>query len=219
MVVAPHFDARRFPPGSYHRGNLMGRRLQPRPRSEWTTRYVPRIIEWGRAACEDPGLPVYLAGFSAGAQYLSRVAAFETLPGVVSIVIASPSSHVLPVLDARPGGERVPYGMSGLLDDGPAPQEMLRNYLHRPITLYVGSNDNDPGAPRLNRSPAAQRQGHNRLERAIFTYQTARISAERYGMSCNWRLLVEPGIGHDATHLLLPCRFSDIFSVGAAADN
>lgn len=218
MVIAPHFDARRFPPSSYHRGNLVDRRQHPRPPSEWTTRFVPRIIEWGTSRCEYSGIPVYLVGFSAGAQYLSRVAAFERLPGVVSIVIASPSSHVLPLLGLPPQGERVPYGMTGLVDDPETARQMLKAYLRRQITLYIGSEDDDPRDPLLTRNPAALRQGRDRLERASFTYQTARTNAKRHGWTCNWRLIVEADIGHSPKRLLSPQRFTDVFAVAETAD-
>jgi pimeloyl-ACP methyl ester carboxylesterase len=138
-------------------------------------------------------MPVYLFGHSAGGQFLSRVAAFGDLPGVARIVIANPSTHVMPNLE-----EAAPYGFGGL-PEGEG-ERYLTRYLRRPVTIYLGGEDT--GDENLYTAPAARRQGKNRLERGRTAYTAARTAAARSGVPCDWALVEAPGIGHDATGML-----------------
>ena len=99
VLVAPLFDEDRFSNDEYHRGDTVDSRGRLQPSSEWTTRFVELIIPW---ASEIGGTPkVYLYGHSAGGQFLSRVAAYERIPGIAHYVVANPSTHVLPSLRGR----------------------------------------------------------------------------------------------------------------------
>lgn len=203
VVVAPRFDARRFPARAYHRGGLADRFGVMQPASTWTTRFVPLLIEWARARI-GRALPFWLWGFSAGGQFLSRVAACQPMERARRIVIASPSSHVLPTLEETP-----PYGFGGC-EDGPA---RLCDYLGQPLSLYVGAADRKPGDRSLARSPAALRQGRNRVERTVNTYEMGQQVAQRLGQPFDWTLEMEPGVGHTARAIFTPreaCRLLNL---------
>jgi poly(3-hydroxybutyrate) depolymerase len=90
IVVAPQFQTRS---ATYQQGGI-ARRGVIRDQRRWTVRIVTPLIDWARA---ETGIdPYYLLGHSAGAQFLSRVAAF--VPNAARrIVIANPSTYVLPV--------------------------------------------------------------------------------------------------------------------------
>ncbi len=193
LVLAPHFDRERFPIWRYHGGGVATRDGSLQPRENWTVPMVGELVDWGRARENAPEMPVYLFGHSAGGQFLSRVAAFGELPDVARIVIANPSTHVMPVLD-----EGTPFGLGGL----PAGkgEDYLAAYLRQPVTIYLGGEDT--GDQDLYTGPAGQRQGDNRLERGRNAYRTALKTAARRNLACNWKLVEAPGVGHSAGRML-----------------
>jgi alpha-beta hydrolase superfamily lysophospholipase len=97
VVAAPLFDKARFRIRDYHRGGLVDRSGNLKPASQWTTRFVPLLADWVRTQVAEEKLPYWCWGHSAGAQFLSRVAAFEQ-PDARRIVLANASSYVLPLL-------------------------------------------------------------------------------------------------------------------------
>lgn len=213
-VAAPLFDKRRFPPDRYQRGNITDGRRRMRPSQQWTTRLVEPLV---RQFHPSGNAPYWLWGFSAGAQFLSRVAAFQGFERAPQrIVIVSPSTHVLPVLGRYPTGEAAPYGLGGAFPK-PFGQALQRRYLQRPVTLSVGLEDREATDPSLSRSLAAQRQGSDRLSRATRTFNLAAMTALRLRCDFNWRIDLVPGVDHSAQAMLQPCRARQMLEMPAAA--
>ena len=95
LVVAPLFDAARFPNLRYQRGGLLDKTGAAQPRDQWTYAYVPKIVAHVRGLEGKPALPYYLIGHSAGGQFLARLSAF--MPGeAVRIVACNPGSELSP---------------------------------------------------------------------------------------------------------------------------
>jgi len=146
IVVSPEFDAVRFPTHRYQRGGVVlhGAFVPPGSR---TVDIVAPLIAWARESSGQPNLPYALIGHSAGGQFLGRVAAY-TAPDAVHVIIANPSTWVLPsVTDAAP------YGFGKV----PDPEHALRAYLALPITSLLGANDT--GSENLSSEPEALAQG------------------------------------------------------------
>ena len=192
VVYAPVFDAERFPTWSYHRGGLVkdGRVLPP---SEWTVDLVPDLVEWARLR-EGGDRPVFIFGHSAGGQFLSRVMAFAPPAGVERVVIANPSTYVLPV-----ESEAAPYGFGGLPPDLDA-RRMMQAYLEAPITIYLG--EDDVGEKDLTMTPEAVRQGENRFERGHKVFRLAAKVAASNGWRFGWTLVEAEDVGHTARGML-----------------
>lgn len=188
LVVAPLFDAARFPAWRYQRGGL-ARGGSALPQSAWTVGLAGRIADWARAREGRPDWPVAYLGHSAGAQYLSRVAAFAA-PPARRIVIADPSSWVSPSLETP-----APYGFGGAYSPTEA-EAALRRYLGLPLVVLAGAKDT--GARHLSMSPEARKQGANRLERARAVFAQGQAAAEARGVAFGWRLVVVPGVAHSA---------------------
>ncbi|MDO5530229.1 MAG: hypothetical protein Q4F71_12575, partial [Paracoccus sp. (in: a-proteobacteria)] len=94
-VFAPRFDENAYSSSEYHRGGVVeGNRVKPR--DEWTTGVVSDLIRWAETIEGREAEDVYLFGHSAGGQFLSRVAAYDLPEGVERVVIANPSTYVLP---------------------------------------------------------------------------------------------------------------------------
>lgn len=209
-IAAPLFDKERFPPHVYQRANITDRRQHPRSEKRWTTRLIEPLLHLLRPAGDTP---YWLWGFSAGAQFLSRVAAFQDLVSAPQrIVIVSPSSHVLPITGRFPTGEAAPYGLGGIFPKGIEQARQIR-YLERPITLCVGLEDREVTDPTLARSRAAQRQGPDRLSRATKTYNLGAMTALRLRCGFNWEIKIVPGVDHSAQAMLDPLRAMQIIDL------
>ncbi|OHV63915.1 hypothetical protein LCM4577_11475 [Mesorhizobium sp. LCM 4577] len=208
IVMAPLFDQERFPTWSYQLGGIVhDGSIQPRDR--WTVWYIKGLVAWARKREGLPTARYYLFGHSAGAQFMSRVAAFA-LADAKRIVVANPSTYVLPSLS-----EAVAYGL-GCLPSGcvyttdQATQE-LKAYLALPLTIYLG--EEDTGETDLGVSAAALRQGATRLERGEFTFELAQAVATANGWPLNWRLLILPGVGHSSIDMLQSDQVDQAFGL------
>lgn len=195
IVVAPLFDAQRFPSRRYQRGGLMDAAGQALPAEQWTYAAIPKIVAQVRAqeGKTAAALPYYLIGHSAGGQFLGRLAAF--LPGeAVRIVAANPGSHLFPTREQDFG-----YGFGGLPPEL-SNDAVMRRYLAAPLTLYLGTGDVLPSNS-FDQSPAGMKQGANRLERGRACFAAAAKLAKERGWAFNWRKVETPGIGHEAAFM------------------
>jgi poly(3-hydroxybutyrate) depolymerase len=80
LLVAPLLDPERFPEEWYQRGGLLDAKGKARPPEQWMFTVVEKIVADVRARENKPDLPYYLIGHSAGAQFLIRLAAYDTTP-------------------------------------------------------------------------------------------------------------------------------------------
>jgi dienelactone hydrolase len=201
VVYAPEFGKGRFSNNRYHRGGVAekGRLL---PVAGRTVGFVPRLVQWARGREGLPAARYYLFGHSAGAQFLSRVAAYAPPDDAAGIIVANASSYVVPSADVD-----IPYGFRGL------PAEMsanapLRKYLEVPMILYLGGED--MGARNLHNHPDAKRLGATRFARGKRLYALGKALAEANGWAFNWRLAIARGVGHSSTGMLDPANMADV---------
>lgn len=193
LVVAPHFDAKRFPMARYQRGGLVDAAGKAQPAEQWTYAAVPKIVAHIRALEGKPELPYYLIGHSAGGQFLVRLAAF--MPGeAVRIVAANAGSHLFPTRERDFG-----YGFGGLPAEL-ANDDVLKRYLAAPLTLYQGTGD-VLNSNSLDVSEPAMRQGPHRLARGRAVYAYAADLAKTKGWAFNWRIVETPDIKHEAAFM------------------
>lgn len=198
LVVAPLLDRGRFPAWRYQSGGLVrdlraAGEFRVEPETLWTGRLLLDIVDAVRAAEGRPDLPYYLMGHSAGAQALSRIAAFA--PGAPRrTIIANPSTYLWPTRS-----ERFPFGFGGL-PEALANDEVIRRYLAQPITVLLGTADDKRDAS-LNVQAGAERQGPNRYQRGLNTFRRAQQAARDGGWEFNWRLVEVPGVAHSARQM------------------
>lgn len=199
LLIIPVFDRQRFP---YWRYQALGitrasRRVTTGPISveppeTWTSTLILGMIERIRNAEGRPDLDYYLIGHSAGAQIANRFSAFVS-NNARRIVIANPSSYVLPTRQAR-----FPYGFGDLPADM-GDDTALRRYLAQPLTIFLGSAD--LLAKDLDMLPAAMAQGVTRYQRGLNSFRMAQALAREKDWAFNWRLVEVPGAGHDVRRM------------------
>jgi dienelactone hydrolase len=189
LVVAPKFDAERFPSRAYQRGGILREDGTAAPVAEWTYSRLPELAAAMRTRTGKPAAKLYVIGHSAGGQFLVRCAAFADI-GAERIVAANPGSVLLPTRDVPFG-----YGLGGLpaeLTD----EARLRAYLAAPLTLFLGTGD-DHADEHFDRSQEAMTQGTGRHQRGLALWWTAKNLAASRGWPFGWRLVEAVGIGHD----------------------
>lgn len=191
-VVAPLFDEHRYDSKSYQQGGLLDNgRLVP-DRHDWTVARAKDFAEWGATqAGLNANDPTILFGHSAGAQFVSRVAAYGNDSNFNGMIIANPSTHVWPSLS-----EKATYGFGGGYFSQAEAEALLKDYLADPVTIYLGLEDNDPHDADLAKGSTAMRQGDDRLERGLNAYNAAKQMAASKGWEFNWELVTAEGVGH-----------------------
>lgn len=188
IVVAPEFDFHHFSKDDYQYGGVKmsgGRfvELGARP-----VDVVASLVKWSENAVGRSGLPYLLMGHSAGAQYLSRVAAYATT-GAKRIVIANPSTWVMPSTTIA-----VPFGFGGIRPPQDA-EQALRSYLAQPVIVALGKLDT--GDEGLENSIDGKLQGPYRYARGQSAFASAKAAAAAHGWPFNWTLVEVEGVGHN----------------------
>jgi pimeloyl-ACP methyl ester carboxylesterase len=188
FVIAPEFDKARFPHDLYQFGGVAqaGRYV---PAGARPVDLVAPLVAWARQTTGKSALPYILLGHSAGAQFVSRVAAF-TPTDAARIVVANPSTWAMPTLI-----DDVPNGFGGV----PDAEQALRAYLARPLIVLLGQDDT--GSRDLDQSAKAMAQGPYRLARGRNAFKAAQTTAASHGWALGWRLAEVPHVGHSATNM------------------
>jgi hypothetical protein len=186
LVVVPEFDAERFPNWMYQRGGVFREDSTFAPAEEHTFTYVPKLVSHIRAREGRAQLPYLLLGYSAGAQFVERMAAFLDTDAE-RLVVMSPGAAMFPTRDMAYG-----LGFGGLPDEFSS-DERLRRYLALPITVAIGTSDTE-----MAQLPQgdAYAQGVHRYSRNLRWFNTAMDLAHEKEWDFNWRLVIAHGAGH-----------------------
>lgn len=189
LVVAPRFDAQRFPSSKYHRGGIVDSQGQATPSEQWTYSMLPAIADYMRLIENRPEMKLWVIGHSAGGQFVARMSAFVEME-VERFVAANPGSHLFATRELPFG-----YGFGGL-PESLSNDDRLRHYLSAPLTIFLGTLDNAPDQY-FDDSPEAMQQGPGRLQRGQNCYEQARKLAASKNWHFAWTLIEAPGVGHD----------------------
>lgn len=189
LIIAPKFDAERFPTRRYQFGGILNAERKAAPPDEWTYAMIPILASEIRKIEEKPELKLWIIGHSAGGQFVARMSAFQ-ITGAERLVAANPGSHLFPTRD-------LPFGYGfGNLPDELSSDEILKRYLAAPLSIYLGTADNGPDEY-FDSSENAMKQGGGRYQRGKACFELAKKLAEEREWTFNWRLVEAEGIGHD----------------------
>lgn len=189
VIVCPEFSQATFPRAlGYNLGGVLDEASQPRPANVWAFSAIEPIFAAVRRvhAMSTPRMQIY--GHSAGAQFVHRLMMFAPPASAERVVIANAGWYTRPRFDIA-----WPYGLRG----APITPSQLNIFLQRNVTVLLGTADNDPQHPSLNREPESLAQGPHRLARGELYFEEARAAAQASGVAFGWRKAYAPGIGHD----------------------
>lgn len=195
LIVCPEFTKAKYPGTRYyHTGNVMNRtdgkgRLQPKKR--WVFPAADRIISDLKSRMEAYESLVVVFGHSAGGQFLHRYALFCEDSDIALIMPSNGGMYTMPDKSVP-----FPYGLGGVS----LREDELVTAFAKPVVLLLGEADvKRPN--NLRRTPEADRQGLNRLERGKNFFETAKKKAAELGVPFNWRLVTVPGVGHSGAKM------------------
>eukprot|EP01147_Barroeca_monosierra_P002923 gene2923-8170_t len=205
VVAVPHFDKKRFPYSRYQQGGIL-KEGEITSRDQWSFSRVPIVVQTLISSLGKPDRQFFFIGHSAGGQFLVRLTAVAGSLGAERVVVANSGSHLFPTRNAR-----YCYGFGGLPREFSSDQA-IRRYLAAPLTLYLGTADNNPYHRALDRRPAALAQGPHRYARGRACFEAALTLATEKGWVLNWKVVETPGIGHDALRMFSAPEIADVFS-------
>ncbi len=189
LIVAPLFDSERFPSRAYQRGGILREDGSAAPKHEWTYALIPSIAAAVRSMVGVEGMPFSILGHSAGGQFVMRMSAFQDT-GAERLVAANPGTDLFPTRGMQFG-----YGFGGL-PDAMSTDEHSRRYLAAPLTIYLGTADDQPDE-NFETSEPAMAQGSGRHQRGLACFWSAKTLADARGWAFGWRLVEAHGVGHD----------------------
>lgn len=188
LIITPKFDSQRFPSRLYQRGGILNADGSAAPAEKWTYAYLPKIIAQVRKR-EGANIPFWIIGHSAGGQFLVRMCAFTRI-GAERVIAANAGSHLFPTVEAPFG-----YGY-GSLPESLRTDEVMKQYLSAPLTLFQGTGDNKPDE-NFDQSADAMKQGGGRYQRGQAVYAFAKNLAQKRGWKFNWKWVEAKGVVHD----------------------
>lgn len=192
IVVVPEFAEAAFDLNAYNLGYLFEDGENPTintriPEDAWTFSLVPRLWTFIQNQTGTQQQKPFLMGHSAGAQFLHRLLLFKPDFPIQKAVISAAGWYTLPDFSVD-----YPYGLQLTTATSAAVTHFFETRVH----IQIGSNDNNPNAASLRRTPEADAQGLNRLERAQFFYQTCAQTAQQSGAPFHWSFHIAPGLNH-----------------------
>jgi poly(3-hydroxybutyrate) depolymerase len=186
VIVVPEFSQASFPQAAgYNNGGLLAPDGTARPREQQAWSTLDPVFEAIVARERLSATRYTLYGHSAGAQFVHRFVLTGGAPRLGRAIAANAGSYMFPT-DARPW----PFGAGGL----PPGLFSAERAFAQPLTLLLGTADNDPAHPSLPDQPGARAQGPHRLARGQAFYDFARQAA---GPGLAWACALAPGVGHD----------------------
>lgn len=135
---------------------------------------------------EQEGYVLY--GHSAGSQFVHRFMFYVPEARASKFIAANAGWYTMPDFSID-----YPYGLK---DSGLQPDDMAAIYA-KPLVLLQGRADTDKNADKLRKTPEAERQGANRLERGLAMHRLGKAYAEEMGAEFNWQLRIVKGADHD----------------------
>lgn len=186
IVVVPLFDLKRFPEWRYQFGGVYRADSSFATPDDRTYAFIPKLAAYIREREGNASLPWILAGFSAGGQFVSRMAAFIDLDAERLVAMAS-GSTMFPT-------RAMDFGLGfGKLPDDLSNDDRIRRYLALPMTVYIGTGDVE-----MAQLPQgdAYAQGVHRYSRNIRWFNEAMDLAHKRQWPFNWRLVIADGPGH-----------------------
>jgi poly(3-hydroxybutyrate) depolymerase len=192
IIAAPEFSSERFPRSErYNLGGLADAGDEPRAFD-----IVGALFEAVQSTYA-PDTPDYVMfGHSAGSQFVHRFAMFKPDPRMRQAVGANAGWYTVPDPEIA-----WPYGF----DDAPEIPPSFEAVAALPISLHLGTEDNDPAGRSLRTTPEAAAQGAGRFDRGLHMAEVT-----------GWPVTQVEGADHDNA-LMVPSAARELLAEQVAA--
>jgi pimeloyl-ACP methyl ester carboxylesterase len=156
---------------------------------EWLFNDLDRLFDMAARAVGSAQTGYDLFGHSAGGQILHRLALFHPSSKARRIIAANSGFYTLPRLDVP-----MPFGLAGT----PVTEQSLKQSFRQQLVIFLGELDNENETRGIHlHTPTADAQGTGRLARGKTFHAEGRRVARALAAEFNWKLVVNPGVGHD----------------------
>lgn len=188
ILIVPEFDAKQYPSRDYHRGGIVDAQNKVRNREEWTFSMIEPLFDYVKKHTGNTSSGYLLYGFSAGSQFVHRYVMFNPDSRIIRAVSVAAGTYTMPDYHTN-----YSYGLKGV----DLPQKDLNKFFAKDFMVAVGEADTVLSRSDLVKTPVANRQGRDRVERAQTFYNRAKEMAEKQKVPFNWRpVRLIPNAGH-----------------------
>lgn len=193
MVFIPHFTSDTFPNNDYQEAGVVGKDVNVlSPHSAITPVLIDSMFKYIQRHTVNCPENYSIYGHSAGGQFVHRFLLLNDSPWLDRAVIGSPGWYTFPdkSLDYPYGIGNVPY----------VTNESMRKMFSRDVTVELSECDT-VREWFLRKTPEAEAQGRNRLDRGLNYYAYCRKLCTEHGWDFNWRCMVVPKLGHQSAEM------------------
>lgn len=188
LLIVPEFSKEYFPTSKdYHQGGVLTDGGEPVDEEDWAFSLIEPLFDHIKQDTGNESDHYYLYGFSAGSQFVHRFMMHKPENRADPVVAASAGTYSMPDFD-------IAYSY-GLKNTVVAP-DMLREFFSRDVTIMVGDADTVRSRSDLVKSPKADQQGWNRVERGEKFFDEAKEMADSLNVPFNWKFELISDVGH-----------------------
>lgn len=196
LLIVPEFSKEIYPNSrDYHQGGVFTKEGKMKPKEDWTFSIIEPLFEHVKMITGKKNEGYILYGFSAGSQFIHRFTWFFPDNNAIKTISSSAGSYTMPDYKVN-----YLYG----LKNTKIPKENLVKAFAKDFTVAIGDADTVLNRSDLPKSPQANKQGRDRVERAINFYNVCKDLAKKEGVPFNWKLVVVPHVGHTNSEMAGP---------------
>lgn len=189
IIAVPQFDETNFPgSNAYNHGNFRTRSGEYLRREQWSFSVIEPLFDAIRARMGTSVERYRIYGHSAGAQFVHRFVLFVPDARYSRAIAANAGSYAVPDLTIA-----YPFGLAGT----PLNVSDVDRALAQPLTILLGTADNDPAHPNLPDQAGAVAQGPHRVARGEHFFAAAQRVANQRNVRLRWNLAYARNIAHD----------------------
>lgn len=190
MVFIPQFSKEDFPVSDYQEiGAMDNDHLQVLPETDLTASLIDRMFEHVRQQLGTDHCHYRIYGHSAGGQFVQRFMLLHQSPYVDRAIIGSPGWYTFPDT-----AQIYPYGLQNIPY---VTEQRLKAYFDQDIVLQLAEADTIRESF-LRKTPEAELQGRQRLERGHSFFEFSRRLCAQRGWPFRWRKVVVPNVNHNS---------------------
>ncbi len=187
LLVVPEFDAEQFPSRDYHLGGIFDKNNRLQNKEDWTFSMIEPLFDYMKKNTGNKSDGYLLYGFSAGSQFVHRFLMFNPDNRVIRAISGSAGTYTMPNYSVA-----YAYG----LKNTDLPVNNLSKFYAKNFMVVVGDADTVLSRPDLIKTPEANQQGRDRVERGQNFFNNSKAFAEQHKTPFNWKFALVPHVGH-----------------------
>lgn len=195
LLVVPEFDEQQFSSREYHQGGILDKQSKLRPREDWTFSIIEPLFDYVKKLTGNTSAGYMLYGFSAGSQFVHRFLMFNPENRVTRAIAGSAGTYTMPDYNID-----YAYGLKNVN----LPQKNLNKFFAKNLMVIVGDADTVLSRTDLVKTPAANQQGRDRVERGQAFFNRSKAIAEQLKTPFNWKFQLIPHVGHSQGEMAGP---------------